>query len=227
MSRNVSLGQLKAWARQLSDTENDPNISEEELRALANRHRTEVYDQLVDAGPADYYAATTQVTTEDGVIEYGLEVDFRNLVNVFVRESADERRVLLPMPHGARGLYKAPTGVWTLDIEYIPVPTILETDGDTLDGVSGFEELIANLMAKDIMKKRESDSSVVLHDIARLQARITSRAKPRDKGQPKRITDMDDMLYEPPFGWTGASKIACYRLRGDNLELYESLWVRP
>lgn len=227
MARNVSLLQLRTWARELSDTEGDPNITDAELTALANRHIPEVYDRLVDAGPADYYASTTQITTASGDIHYPLEDDFRNLVAVFVRESSDERRPIFPMPEGARGSFKAPTGVWTLDVEYIPVPEPLEDDGDTFDGVSGFEELIANLMARDVMAKRESDPSIVMSNIARMEARIVARSRSRDRG-PKYVTDLDDAGHPPyPFGWTGSSRISCYRLRAGNLELYEGQWGRP
>lgn len=224
MSRNASLGDLRTWARQLSDTENDPNITDAELTALANRHLPEVYDRLVDASPADYYAATVPMSTVVGVIETPLDVSFRNLLGVYVRESADDRRPLLPMPLGARGNYKAPSAVWTLDVEIVPVPDPLVNPGDTFDGVSGFEELIANLMARDVMVKRESDPSIVMNNIAMLQARIVSRARGRDKGSPKRIVDTDDFTNSPwPWGcWTGSSRLACYRLRAGNLELFET-----
>ncbi len=228
MSRNVSLLELRTWARQLSDTENDPNIDDAELTALANRHVPEVFDRLVDAGPADYFAASTQITTTPDIIPYPLLVDFRNLVSVYVRETPDQRRQLLPMPVNGRGAFKAPTGEWTLDVEYVPVPTILEADGDTFDGVSGFEELIANLMARDVMTKRESDPSIVMSNIARLESRIVSRARSRDKSGGKSVTDMDDIgRRHYPLGWAGTSRLACYRLRADNLELYEPLWVNP
>lgn len=228
MARNVSLLELRTGARRLSDTVNDRNVSDDWLTSLANLHLCDVYDRLVDAGPADYYAATAQITTSNGIIEYPLEVNFRNLLNVYVRESSDERRPIFPMPEGARGRFKAPTGEWTLDVEYIPAPPTLEDDGDTFDGVSGWEELIMNLMARDVMTGRESDMSPVLATIARLDARIASRARSRDKGQPKYVTDLDDAQWAPfPYGWAGSSRIACYRLRAGNLELYESLWGRP
>lgn len=228
MAREVSLLELRTWARQLSDTENDPNITDSELTALANRHIPAVFDVLVDAGPADYYSATAPITTAANVIAYPLEDDFRNLLHVFVRESTDERRQIMPMREMARGSFKAPSGVWTLEVEYIPVPTVLVADGDTFDGVSGFEELIANLMAFDVMKKQQHDPSAVMSSIAMLQARIVSRSRARDKGGGKMVTDTDDASISPyPFGWTGQSRLACYRLRAGNLELYESLWGLP
>lgn len=228
MARNVSLLELRTWARQISDTENDPEITDTELTALANRHLTEVYDRLVDAGPPEYYASVTQVTTKSGIIQYPLEADFRNLLNVYVRESTDERRQLHPLPAMARNRVKAPTEVWTLDVEYVATPTPLEADGDTFDGVSGWEELIVNLMARSVLKKQQRSTADVIGDIQRLEQRMVSRARQRDRGQPKRTTDMDDAMVTPfPWGWTGQTRLVAYRLFGGNLELYETLWGLP
>lgn len=228
MPRNVSLLDLRTWARELSDTENDRNVTDTELDALANRHLTEVYDRLVDAGPPDYYASSAQITTSSGIAEYSLEATFRNLIGVYVRESADERRQLWPMPNGGRGNHKAPTGAYTVDVEFIPVPGALEDDADTFDGISGWEELVVNLIAKDVMTKREADPSIVLANIGRLEARINSRARSRDKGAPKRITDLDDASVAPfPFGYSSNSRLSCYRLRAGYIELYEPLWGLP
>jgi len=228
VARTVSLANLRTWARQLSDTEYDSNVTDSELTALANRHLTEVYDRLVDAGPADYYAATTQITTIAGTTQYGLPADFRNLVKVYVEESSDERRQLFPLPDASRGRVKAPQSVYTVDLEYIPTAPMLVSDSDTFDGVSGWEELIANFMARDVMRKQQRDPSFALQAIAMLEARITNRARQRDKGGGKRTTDLDEALISPfPWGWTGQTKLAAYRIFGDNLELYETLWGLP
>jgi hypothetical protein len=223
----TSLLEYRTRAQQLSDTENDPNISTAEWNALANRHLSEVYDRLVDAGPPDYYAAATSITTSDGVAEYPLVVGFRNLTGVWVLETDGRKRPIEAMPTNALSNYKAPTGSWTLRIEYIPTPPTLEADGDTFDGVSGWDELITCLMARDVMIKRESDPSAVLASIAKLEQRITMRARQRDRG-PKRTVDLDDIAQCPwPYGWASGSRIAAYRLRAGNLELYEPFWGYP
>ncbi len=232
MSANVSLLELRTWARQLSDTENDTNISDTELTSLANRHATELHDRLVDAGPPDYFASTTQITTSAGIIPYALPEDFRNLVEVYIREdSAGKMRRLLPMPQGSRANYKAPTSAYTVDVEYIPTAAVLTSDGDTLDGVSGWAELVANMMARDVMIKRESDPSVVMNNIARLEARVTARSRKRDRS-PKRTVDLDEIQgswVTSPFRWgtVAVTALACYRLRAGNLELYETSEALP
>lgn len=223
MARTVTLTELRAWARQLADVENDPNVTDAELTALANRHMTELYDQLVDAGPPDYYAATSTVTTVVGTAAYALPADFRSMVDLYAHESTDERRAIFPMGQGERGQYKPPTGVWTFTLEYVPTPTALVNGSDTLDGVSGWEELVANLMARDVMVKRESDPSVVINTIDRLMARIQSRARTRDRGHPRYVSDLDEQAAS---GWPVTAnhvQVQAYRLRGGFLELYEPL----
>jgi hypothetical protein len=228
VARTVTLANLRTWARRLADVEGDPNITDAELTSLANRHLTEVYDALVDSGPPDYFAASTTVSVVSGTIAYSLPADFRNLVGVYLHESSDERRPIPAMGEQARGRYKAPTASATLTMEYVPAPGTLSADADTFDGVSGWEELIANLMARDVMVKREADPSVVMANIGALQARIQSRSRNRDKGAPKRIVDTDEQMASPfPWGWASSSKVACYRLRAGNIEVYEALMGLP
>jgi hypothetical protein len=221
VARTVTLSNLRTWARRLADVESDPNITDAELTDLANRHITELYDQLVDAGPPDYYAASTTVTTVAGTVTYSLPADFRSLVDVYAQESSTNLRALFPLGAGERGRVRAPSGAWTFTVEYIPTPTLLVNANDTFDGVSGWEELVANLMARDVMVKRQDDPSIVLNSIAQLQGRINTRAKTRDRGHPRFTVDMDEQRGS---GWPyGGSTIFVdrYRLRGANLELFE------
>lgn len=227
MARAVTLANLRTWVRQLSDTENDDNVSDTELTALINRHLTEVYDLLIESAPPEYYASSTTVAVSAGTTAYPLEATFRALDGVYVHESGSERRRIYPMPEGARGRYKAPTASATVTLEFIPAAETLSNGSDTFDGVSGWEELIVVRAARDIMIKREADPSAVMATGAALEARIQSRSKNRDRGQPKRIVDLDDAATAFPWGWTNNSQVACYRLRAGNIEFYESIWGLP
>lgn len=229
MARAVTLTNLRTWIRQLSDTENETdNVPDAELTALVNRHLSEVYDLLIDSGPPDYFASSTTVAVTSGSIVYPLEADFRALLGVYVHESIDERRPILPMPHGTRGRYKAPTAATTVTLEYIPAAPTLSSGSDTFDGVSGWEELVVARAACDVMAKLEKDPSVAMAKAQMMEARIRSRAKNRDRGAPKRTVDLDDMDSSGwPWGWTGSSRVVCYRLRAGNIEFYEPLWGAP
>jgi hypothetical protein len=61
-----TLADLMTLARQESDTENDPNISDSELTNYINQSRFELYDMLITRFGDDYYTATATIAT-DGV----------------------------------------------------------------------------------------------------------------------------------------------------------------
>lgn len=226
MARTVTLVELRTWARQLAGVEGDPNITDAELTVLANRHLTEVYDALVDAGPPEYYASTSApITIVAGTSLYPLSADFRTLLEVYVSETSTENRLIHPMGNGQLGRYRAPTAAGTFFYEYIPTPSPLVADGDTFDGVSGWEELIANLMARDVMIKRDQDTSDVRANIGALQGRIAVRSRSRDRGHPRYTSDLDEQSETYPYSTT--SRVTAYRLRAGNLELYEAFWGLP
>ncbi len=228
MARTVTLAQMRTWARTLSDTEGDRNVTDTELTALVNRHLCEVYDLLVEGGPPEYFAASEDVSVVAGTIQYALHATFRGLLGVYVHESSDERRELRPMPASARGRFKAPTAATTVTVEFIPAASVLSADGDTFDGVSGWEALIVNRVARDVFKKRDvPENPSVTEDIATLTMRIRGRAKNRDRGAPRRIADLDEGNSTWPGGWSSNSRLACYRLRAGNIEFFDSLWGLP
>lgn len=224
--RNESRGELKARCRQLSYTVGDSFVTEADLNALADQHTCEVYDRIVDAGPPERYAASVTPTSTAGQAQVPLEVDFRSLLDVYIVTNGIRTNVL-PMRTGTRSNYRPPETALSLEIEYIPACPRYEDDGDTFDGVSGWGELIANLMARDVMIGREADPSVVMANIARLEARIQSRARSFDKGYPKRSTDLDEQRNDWWFLESGGPRRRVYRLRGSNIEIFESLGAYP
>lgn len=221
MSRLASLLQFRTRAREATDTVGDPFITDTWLTERANTHVTDVWDRIVDAGPPDRYAAAETYTEPAGTPSVPLPAGLRNFVDAYIVENGYRSR-LLPMRNGTRGSYRAPTTAYTVEVEYIPAPDVLVADGDAFDGISGWEELVVLLMARDICKKREADVSVFLGDIEMMKARIESRARSYDKGAPKYVTDLDDACGR--FTWQVSQRITTYRLRGANLELYESDW---
>lgn len=223
MARVVTLGQMRARARFLANVVGDTTVLDPDLNDLANRHLTEVYDALVDAGPPEYFAATSTFNTAGGTSTYALPADFRTLLEVYTTESSTELRLVHPVRNGERGTFRIPTGTWAMTLEYIPAPPTLVNDSDTFDGVSGWEELITNLMARDVMVARQDDASVVLNSIGALQGRILTRSRNRDRGHSKYVSDMDAQGSAFPWSSTTQSRICAYRLRAGNIELYEAL----
>ncbi len=224
MSLLTSLLEFRTAARQLTDTVGDTNIEDSWLTARANQHITEVWDLIVDAGPPERYAATQTFSESAGTFSLALPADFRNLLDVYLVDGG--RRIHVPaMRSGTLANYRSPTSDFTAEVEYIPAPDVLVDDGDSFDGISGWGDLVAQRMARDIAIKRDVDRSGFNEAIALLEARIKSRARSYDKGSPKYVTDLDEAFAADPFYST--RKLAAYRLRGTNLEIYESALVNP
>lgn len=77
----------------------------------------------------------------------------------------------------------------TFRIQYAPRPLTLMQDTDTIDGVSGYEELIIIDAAIKAMQKEESDCSILMAQKAEMLNEIESAAANRDIGEPECVSD--------------------------------------
>lgn len=223
MARNVARLALRTRVRQLSDTENDANITDTEINNLLNLHMPHVYGILVAAGAPDYYSSSTTITTTSGTTSYALPADFRSLVNMYVVESADIRRIIGPMRESYRDQYKAPSASnWQVSMEYIPCCPVWTDDADNFDGVEGWDWLISALCARDILIKQRRDASTIVAMAIQHEQLIKSMSSNRDKGGARYVQDV-----EYGASWPRTVRLDAYRLRAGNVELYESLYGWP
>lgn len=218
--RTVSRGEIKERALALADAVNDPNIADAWLDQLYNVHVPAVYEYSIECGEGDLYTATmTPFQTEYGRLTYGLPADFHAITSVFVVEDG-QRRPLNPVNDRQRHLYRGPTGARTIEIEYIPSCPRFADDFETFDGVSGWDELVSAKLARDVLIKRGADRTVMLDIIAGVEERIARNARKRDRGGPKYVVDVEGYDVIPGVA---SSFLVGYRLRGANVELYESI----
>lgn len=82
-----------------------------------------------------------------------------------------------------------PTARQNIQIWYIPRLVELVADGDSADGVSGWDEYIIVDAAIKAMQKEESDVSVLMAQKQALIARIEAAGENRDAGAPQRVSD--------------------------------------
>lgn len=222
MSRSLSLLQFRTAAREATGTVGNTFIGDAWLTTRVNAHIADVWDRLVDAGPPERIAATETYTEVAGTPSVPLPALFRSFLDAYLVESSGERIPLREMRGGTRGNYRAPSTSYVVEIEYIQTAPVLVDDGEAFDGICGWEDLIVKMMARDIAEKRDVSPDAFLADIQMLQARIESRARSFNKGSPKYVTDLDDVHFRRP--WSLTPSVSTYRLRGENLELYESAW---
>lgn len=194
-------------------------VTNQEIQNWINSNLCEVYDLLVQAGPPDYYSKTEPFTTISGQLSYALPADFRSMTCLY-GVLPDSRRVAIKEINDyERTRYITPQGAYDLEMEYVPVPPLLTAPNMTFDGVSGWEELIVAMTARDMLMKEESDVAAMMDRIERLKGRIRTASSQRGAG-PRYITDV---TLANNYGYLTGNQIqisGC-RIRADNIELYQ------
>ncbi len=219
MARSWTLAQLRDRAKSESDMINNIFVTDAEWQDWINSNLCEVYDLLVQAGPPDYYSTSVQFNTSAGVLSYALPNDFRSATCLYGVIEADRRVPVREINDYERARFIPPQAVYTMELEYVPVPPLLTSDVDTFDGVSGWEELIVSMSARDALLKEESDVSAMMDRIERLKGRIRTASSQRGAG-PRYITDVS-MTNAYGFSAGNAMQIRGCRIRADNIELYQ------
>lgn len=75
MARTVTLAELRAQARQLSDTESDPHISDAEVDTRINTYVQRLWNRILATDP-DRCTVVTSIVTTTGTLAYNLPEDF-------------------------------------------------------------------------------------------------------------------------------------------------------
>ncbi len=218
----MTLLELRTAARQRADMGTSLFISDAEFTSLINQSYFELYDLLIAAYGADYFATFGADTTLAGTADTtALPSDFYKLLGVDLKLSSgiNSYVTLKPFQMAERNRYAAPNtigllGVLTLQyrlsannlwfiprpaagtivrILYVPRLTTLSGDSDTAEGISGWTEYIIVDAAIKALIKEESDVSALMMAKAGLIQRIEAMAANRDAGAPATVADSSGM----------------------------------
>lgn len=201
MARDKTLLELRTAIRGLGDLENDGNVTDTWLNTAINSSLAEMYDLLVNSG-LFYFRSTATPSYSSSTGLAALPADFLSCVAVWYEKDANTRVPLRAVSvrdawkykktstNRAYGyeivgsniqFYPPPPAGQTYTLVYIPACTTLSADGDTIDGVSGWEELIVvDVCIKALGIRQESDVSVLMARKNELLGRITQMAQNRE-----------------------------------------------
>jgi hypothetical protein len=192
-------------------TANDAGVND--LIALAC---TELYDLLVQARGQDYYATYATLNIVGGTSLYSLPSDFYQLLSLSLVWSSSVQedvpnistaRQRISFLNGANWAQGAPKGfrLRATQIEILPTPTSAVTgslvyvpafpgfanDAAVIDGVNGWEKLVALRVAME-MRAIEEQPYADLQNLYEIEKqRITDMAADRDAGHTSQILDVD------------------------------------
>lgn len=219
MARTVTILQVMDRARERADvtgTDGAAWIPDAELQRYVDAAHTELYDLLVKH-EIHQFETTATVTTVSGTPTYALPADHYKMLALDYRWTTDryvsvpevtfaERNVYsqnITSDYGARAagyrivganlvLLPTPASVQVYKHIYVPRPTDISAvvTSTTIDGVSGWDELLVVLAAKLCYIKEQSVPSDLRADEAQLRDRIAQSAV--NRGQVQSIADMGE-----------------------------------
>lgn len=232
MASSVTLSQLRTDARLYADQRPggaSTFISDTELTRLVNLKARELYDLLVEARGSAYYATEAVISIVGGTSRYNLPSDFYQLDSVTLEWSDQDHELMFPV--GSTRLRVAYESTWnrwsrfdrkayrlrasqleflpepssdvTCRIQYVPVYVDMVADGDSFDGINGWEKMLTLGVAIEMLAIDKRQNGQLAQAYAEQLARIDAMKTERDAEAPKQIIDVSRLRARR--GWYGST----------------------
>lgn len=218
MARTITLSAMRSAIRTEADVRST-RWTDAKLNGMINRSIAELYDLIVTANH-DHYLSSDTISVVSGTESYTLSTeisDFYKAHGVDVLESGgDSTKMsdwvrLEPFIWEDRGyyedntdreaaryrfmgdkLYLVPCPNWsgTVKVWYVAAPAELSADGDTFDGISGWEQYVIVDVCIKIAAADETDAKIFMAEKQKLIERIHGMAQERDRSNPDRVRNV-------------------------------------
>lgn len=219
MARAVTLADLKSRCRKRADMENSGFVLDPELVEYINESISDLYDMLIEKYGDDYYTKPIPyaITVSGSVNQYNLPSDFYKSRGVDLVIGSNEAISIKNFAFAERNKFKnsyslswgqdgvsgvryriigrkiwflpTPDNNAVVNIWYIPLAPVLESDSDEFDPINGWEEYVIVDTAIKMLTKEESDTSALELRKLKLEQRINTAANNRDAGNPIQVSD--------------------------------------
>lgn len=233
MAANVTLGEMKTRTRELADMQTSSQsqafVTDAELVRHLNRGIKQLYQKLIIARGDEYYAKSTTFPTVASQANYALPADFMQLLMLAVTDGSivvpvekwtmkqwADLRYLQNVSSNDLTLYRyrivgpnievrpePTTSAHTFTMYYLPAFLSLTMDGDTFDGINGWEDWACYNAAIDMLNKEESfeQSAALMAQKQQLEDQISALAGARDANLPERVGDTMRDWWEPSLNY--------------------------
>ena len=220
MSRTETVANVEARIRELGELR-EVYVSPAAMLFEINASYAELHDKLAAANN-DLFESIRLYDVVSGTDEYLLPLDFYKCTGVDTKRNDGTWCTLESYERPERNFdntYKSLSREWSRyrcrgnKLILVPAPTWSQTEGmkllyipsakrmtvttDTLDGINGWEDwIVYDCLIKFIGGKEDGDARVWQASLERLNARIVTMAKSRDRAEPGRIRDVEEEAAE-------------------------------
>lgn len=215
MPRTRTFLQLRTEALETADLEDSQFVDAAEVGRQINNSIAEFHDRLIDVGGPSYGRTFASLSTTAGVATVALPTTFYKEYGVDVQRSAsgdfepaheldwpnrnsfdltagwnNGRAVYYEIEGANLRFWPTPSAVHSVRLWFVPWAVELVLDGDTLDGINGFEKFVVLDTAIWLRNKQEQDISGLEKERARIEQRIMEMASRRNRSGPARPQDV-------------------------------------
>lgn len=197
----------------------DRFVTDTEVNALINKAYKELYGLLIRHGM--HRSETVYEITADGSEEYALPADLWAVLSVHSVDSSGNAFYMTRHDHRVRPStsFNADAATYrvvgsdiafnpipatgTYEVRYVPVPADLSADGDTLDGVLGWEEYVVCWVARKLLIKEGSlpEAQQCAQDLADLRERIQLEAAASEMSEGTCVQNVRTQPASAPGDW--------------------------
>ncbi len=177
MARPVALSALRSRTLRYANQRSTAFLGADEVRDIINDALAELYDLLVETRGHEYYARNIPLTTAAGSAVVPAPQDFFEAITLFANWGAQQLEELDSLDHlgdqidlrnystwaqhspkawrltagNLFELFPTPTSVTNLELRYVPIFQPLVAEGQTFDGVNGWEKMACAKAAMEIL----------------------------------------------------------------------------
>lgn len=191
------------------------------LDNFINAGLDELHELLVEAHGSDFYESSATLSQSNGV--YALPSDFFHFYALHMtidgervelrKYNRKQRNALRATSNGALYMYRmqgsniriepTPPSTAVVVLDYAPARALLTQASDTVNFPNGWEQYAVLHAAIACKQKEESDPTILVGKLQKMEARIREAATARDSGEPERVTDVTEPYVggHPRFDW--------------------------
>lgn len=227
MGRSVSLSEIREEIRLRYDLpsafSSTTFVTTTAVNSFINQSLQAYYAILLECFGDNYFAASSTITTNDGVAVSSVPSRFTKLISLYWLRGTNDAVKILPANATEIGLYSLGSVPWTdyapryrlsgatfewfptpsaeypVRCDYMALPANLSADADIFDGGNGWEEWVVLDVCRKIAGKEEKDPSTWLTERADVEQRIRKQAPDRDEGEPLVLRDASSSRWESAY----------------------------
>ncbi len=234
MARSVLASELLSRLRQATDAENDTHVGDPELYRALTSAVSETWDYIQANGLGGEAVRIVYFNTVADQTDYDLTgtlykptptgssatiPEFYKVKTLYVDDGNGLYRPISRQGPNEHYGQKAPQGVYSMKLAYVPCAPVWTLGSESFDGINGWEEHVVQTAAIFIKAKKADDTGPYRARKREIEERMKTHANRNADEAPRIVRRKAAASWAAKtLPYTGS--VGAWDIRGGNLELY-------